>query len=174
MSRSCGCLAKEIISRMQTGDFKYGEAETRSIPEYKIWCNMKQRCLNPRNNHFDRYGGRGITISPEWIASFGTFLADMGPWPGTGYSIERVNNESGYCKENCRWATDKEQARNKRNNRLITHGGKTQTMAAWAEETGLLLITIWTRIHKGWPVDRALTTYPRNSMAKKLAGATRK
>jgi hypothetical protein len=156
LSGSCGCLQKEVSAKRQIGDFKYGETETRSIPEYKIWENMKQRCLNSRNNHFDRYGGRGITVCPEWISSFDTFLADMGPWPGTGYSIERVNNGSGYCKDNCRWATRKEQGRNKRNNRLVHHGGKTKTIAEWAEVAGLPYITIWTRIRKGWPMEEVL------------------
>lgn len=82
-------------------------------PEYRSWDNMIQRCTNPNYPWFFRYGGRGITVCARWL-SFVNFLADMGPRPGKGWSIERKNNDLGYSPQNCCWATASQQAINKR------------------------------------------------------------
>lgn len=87
-------------------------------PLYNIWTGMKNRCLNPKDDQFSSYGGRGITISDRWL-SFRTFVWEIGPRPSKKHSVERINNDAGYCKENCRWATAKEQGANKRNNIYI-------------------------------------------------------
>jgi hypothetical protein len=79
---------------------------------YAAWRGMKDRCLNPKDKGFPRYGGRGITVSRAWRDSFTTFLADMGECPD-GLSIERIDNDRGYEKGNCKWATPKEQANNR-------------------------------------------------------------
>lgn len=103
---SCGCFAKEEkIKRMQ----KHGLANTRT---YNIWIAIKQRCLNPKNTSYENYGKRGITIPNEWLV-FENFYKDMGEAP-ENKSIERVNNEKGYSKENCIWAGRSEQNINKR------------------------------------------------------------
>lgn len=109
-TRSCGCLHHEIaISACKT----HGKSKTR---EYKIWQGIKDRCLNAANTSYADYGARGITVDPAWM-SFSVFLADMGDAP-KGYSIDRINNNAGYSKNNCRWATQQEQCRNKRTSKL--------------------------------------------------------
>jgi hypothetical protein len=92
------------------------------LSEYIIWKAMKQRCLNPRNNNYKNYGGRGIKLSERWIDSFMNFYADMGPRPSPRHSIERKNNDGNYEPGNCRWATRAEQAMNKRQVKLASSG----------------------------------------------------
>lgn len=147
-TRSCGCFTRDRVTT-------HGLSRT---PEYAAWKNMKGRCFCPTDAAFDRYGGRGITVCDEWKTSFTAFLRDMGPRPGPEYTIERKNNDLGYSKENCEWATVKTQDRNKRNNRVLTFDGRTQCMAAWAEECGMDRETFGNRIRHGWSVERALNT----------------
>lgn len=102
---SCGCIAKENKSKRMK---KHGMAQTRI---YDVWVGMKQRCLNPKNVNYHRYGGSGVGISEEWM-SFENFFMDMGDAP-EGYSIERIDNNKGYEKDNCKWADRSEQNINK-------------------------------------------------------------
>ena len=141
----------------------------RQTPTYQCWSHMIQRCTNPKSRDYPRYGGRGITVCERWL-TFANFLADMGPVPFPGAQIERGENSLGYFKDNCRWATAKEQARNRRSSRVLTHAGRSQTAAAWAEETGIPQTTISMRIdHYGWEVSRALTTPVDPAKRKKSA-----
>lgn len=126
-------------------------------PEYSVWCGMKQRCLNENAHHFCHYGGRGITIAPEWVDSFWRFLADIGPRPGKEFTLDRIDNDGNYEPGNCRWVKRKTQNRNSRSNRLLTFNGKTQSMSAWAEEVGISYGTLKSRFRAGWTVERALT-----------------
>lgn len=82
--------------------------------EYQIWCDVKQRCSNIKNRSYKNYGGRGITVCDEWKESFLNFYRDMGPRPSKNHSIDRIDNEKGYFKENCRWASHTTQSNNKR------------------------------------------------------------
>jgi len=107
-SKSCGCLLKELASKRS---FKHGL--TKSI-EYHSWQAMKDRCLNINSNEYSYYGGRGIKVCNRWVNSFKDFYEDMGKRPSVKHTIERLNNELGYFKENCYWATKKEQANNTR------------------------------------------------------------
>jgi hypothetical protein len=126
---------------------------------------MKQRCNNPKNTHYARYGGRGITYDPAWN-KFENFLQDMGEKPDHRMELDRINNEDNYCKENCRWATRKEQTRNrggKRATRLYTFNGKTMCIADWAKEIGITPQSLQKRLNKGWPLELALSPEKRDS-----------
>ena len=104
-TESCGCINREMISKR---NYKHGMAKTIT---YISWYSMKTRCLNKNRKYYYRYGGRGITICPEWLNSFTNFLADMGERP-KGKTLDRKDNNGNYCKSNCRWATAKQQRLN--------------------------------------------------------------
>lgn len=127
-------------------------------PTYMAWLAMKRRCTNPNAQNFYLYGGRGITFDKSWD-NYKTFLTDMGEKPDKKYSLERINNELGYSKENCKWADRYTQANNKRNNRFLEFDGRRMTLAQWSRETGIRVGTIWARIEvQGWTIHDALTT----------------
>jgi hypothetical protein len=119
---------------------------------------MMERCHNRSNKDYPDYGGRGIRVCERWRA-FAAFFADMGVRPSLAHSIDRYpNNDGNYEPGNCRWATSKEQARNKRNNRILRHGGRAATIAEWAEITGLPGGTIQARVTQlRWSVADALS-----------------
>lgn len=144
--KSCGCLNAERIT-------KHGMA---TLPVYRVWIQMRSRCRNPNDDSFHNYGGRGIMVCPEW-ENFGTFHKDMGPRP-KGCTLDRIDNNGPYSKENCRWATYKEQLNNRRNNRMLTVFGRTQTFSQWADECGIPWTTLRSRIERyGWPLEQAVT-----------------
>ena len=124
-------------------------------PTYISWAQMKSRCLNPKNIGWHRYGGRGIQVCERW-KSFENFLADMGTKP-RGASLERVNNDGHYEPSNCRWATKREQALNRRSTHWLEHNGKRMSIRGWALEIGISEDALGQRIKAGWSLDRALT-----------------
>lgn len=127
--------------------------KTMVRPEYNAWQAMRARCLNPNHPAYKNYGGRGITVCDEWLGPGGKarFLADMGPRPSPEHSLDRINNDGPYCKDNCRWATQKQQCNNTRRNHRITIDGVTRTVTEWAEFRGLKLITLHFRLaRRGW------------------------
>lgn len=146
---SCGKCSKR-------NKIKHGHARQEyKTREWKIWAGMRKRCENPRCPGFKDYGGRGISICERWN-EYKFFLEDMGPCP-LGFTLERKDNEKGYSKENCKWATPKEQARNRRNTHLIEINGVRKSVAEWAEESGLSRSTIIQRERKGLAMDKLLS-----------------
>jgi len=143
---------------------------------YKSWHMMISRCENKRNGRYPRYGGRGIRVCAEW-KYFPTFLewADKnGYWPdGT---IERVNNDGDYCPNNCRWATLKDQSRNRSNTILYEYNGESRCLPEWAEIYSLKTITLVCRVRRqGWTMKRALNERPQEKdKSITISGRTQK
>lgn len=150
-TQSCGCLVKR---RMATLNRTHGKSKT---PLYRVWRGMIARCEDGNSPHFKYYGGRGITVCAEWRNSFETFERDMGAGYRAGLSIDRVDNDRGYSASNCRWATDTQQSRNRRFNRLITFEGETRCLSEWAELVGIKASTLRERLRRGWSPERTLT-----------------
>ncbi len=155
-SASCGCATVESSRiRMTT----HGKSKT---PEYKAWCLMKARCLNPSSEDFALYGGRGIEVCGRWLEGdggadgFECFLDDMGPKPHPRASIDRIDPNGNYEPGNCRWASPVEQANNKRTNVLVVLDGETVTLAEAARRRGANYKAFAARIRRGMPLERAL------------------
>lgn len=157
-TKSCGC---NLIPSHTTHGMAYS-------PEYKAWMMIKERCFDPNCENWERYGGRGITICPEWADDFSAFLAHVGRRPRPSDSIERIDNDGNYEPGNVKWATKKEQARNRRSNVLLTYNNETMTLIEWSERTGFSHATISQRLRRGMTVEQALTTplmkiYPKKA-----------
>ncbi len=151
-TQSCGCFNKEIITK-HGHNSKNGKSKV-----YETWAQIIQRCNNPKNKRYKDYGGREINVCQQWLR-FENFLEDMGDPPTENHSIDRINNNKGYYKENCRWITPKEQARNRRDNLFIQHNGKTKLLIELCEKYSIPYRTVWDRIYKNnWSVDKALIT----------------
>ncbi len=148
-TRSCGCLNKELTILRSTTHRMAGSRE------YNSWREMKTRCCNEKSRNYKYYGGRGITICDRWLNSFQNFYEDMGEKP-KGLTIERINNNGNYKPSNCRWATRKEQGNNKRNNHILNCGRLSLTVAQWARILDIKAHILYTRIYRGWSVERTL------------------
>lgn len=165
-TRSCGCLQPEIVTAR---NFRHGLAKKGQwCVEYRPWAAMIQRCYNPDCKGFKYYGGRGITVCPEWRNSFAAFIRDMGSRP-SGSSLDRINNDGNYscgrcpvCRKNgwppnCRWADRTTQSRNSRHAHKLTAHRKTMCLSAWSEETGIPYSTIKWRLRMGWSAERIVS-----------------
>jgi hypothetical protein len=141
-------------SGINNPNYKHGGKGTRL---YSIWANMKTRCSNPKHMHFDRYGGRGITVCDEWKNDFQAFYDwAMSHGYSDDLSIDRIDNDKGYSPDNCRFIPMSIQNQNKRNVILLTYGGETLSTAQWEKRLGLGKNTISTRYHKGWSTEECL------------------
>lgn len=164
-SKSCGCYQKDLIAQVGKSHATHGLSHTRL---YAIWNGMVRRCHNPKAQRYDDYGGRGITVCDEWKNDFMAFRE----WAlSNGYrddlSIDRKDNDKGYSPENCRWATDLDQANNMSSNKLLTYNGKTQNMKQWSEELGISYMALICRFERGWSVEKALST-PTSTQERNL------
>ena len=136
-TKSCGCYREEV---RPTQRLKHGYRHTRI---YGVYGKMKERCCNPNNPSYPRYGGRGITICDEWLndpKAFCEWAYANGYREDASYgecTIERIDNSKGYSPENCKIANEKEQANNRRTNLLIEHNGETKTLAQWRDYFGM-------------------------------------
>jgi hypothetical protein len=144
-------------------NYKHGctvvKGRDSSNPEWRAhvsWLKMKSRCLDHNNKDFMGWGGRGISFDPRW-AEFAAFYADMGA-PPDGLTLDRIDNNAGYSKANCRWATRKEQNRNKRSNHYLTFNGESRIISEWAEHLGVASRLLRVRLNRGWSVERTLST----------------
>lgn len=136
------------------GNYKHGMRRTRI---YNIWRSMRQRCSNSKCKNYKHYGGKGITVCPEW-EDFQTFHK----WAVEhGYSdeltIDRIDVNGNYEPSNCRWVSYKIQANNKSDSKFIEVNGISHTIAEWGDITGIQKATIWARLNKGWSTERAIT-----------------
>lgn len=146
-NKSCGCLAK-------TNAIKHNASSTK---EYITWSNIKARCTNHNSNGYKNYGKRGITVCKKWINSFENFYKDMGNCP-EGFSIERVENNKGYFKENCIWASSKTQAMNRRSNFIVKYKEIEKPLKQWCEDLELDYAKVFARIRKlNWTIEKALS-----------------
>lgn len=149
-TRSCGCLKDESI-----GNWKHGKKDTS---EYGAWSGAIQRCTNPNNNAYPRYGGRGIGIFDGWLGKHGfeNFYAYMGPKPTPEHSLDRwPDNNGNYEPGNVRWGTDEQQRRNKGNNRWIEADGRMMIMADWAKHFGMRTQNLYRDLKK-WSIEEII------------------
>ncbi len=151
-TRSCGCLSADTAVRVHT---KHGHSRrSNSSKTYRTWESMLSRCTCKTDPRYTTYGGIGIDVCDKW-RKFENFLEDMGEKP-EGLTLDRVDNNLGYSKENCRWATQIEQSNNTRRNIFYIYNGITRTLKAWCRELNLNYHTVRARLQKGMPFEDAI------------------
>lgn len=160
-TKSCGCYRREYTSNTKG---KHYQTKTRL---YQIWCGIKERCFLNNTKTYEDYGGRGITICPEWLGEHG--FENFAKWAySSGYderkngeecSIDRIDVNGNYEPSNCKWSNKKEQMNNMRKNFRVEYKGKVKTLAQWVEELNLPYHTVYSRIKRwGWTVEKAFET----------------
>lgn len=153
-TKSCGCEKRNAGKQTKT----HGMSDA---VEYGIWFGMKKRCENEKCSNFANYGGRGIKVCDRWRSSFSNFYEDMGQRPSPKHSIDRIDNDGDYCKENCKWSTRTEQSQNRRNNVVLLFNGESKLMAEWERSLGLSKGRLCWRLKNGWTVEEALSSPAR-------------
>ena len=142
---SCGCYFVDMVSKNDV------PSEYKATRLYTIWQRMLYRCTNKNSNRYYRYGGRGIKVCSEWSEDFMSFYQwAMSHGYKDSLTLDRIDFNGDYTPSNCRWATAKEQMRNREDNHLITYNGETKCVTEWSEQYGLNAQTIFTRIYMGW------------------------
>ena len=160
-TKSCGCQNKFYTNNPQR---THGMTHT---PEYTAWCDMKTRCYNPNSNRYKQYGGRGIKVCDRWLHSFENFFKDMGARPSNEYSLDRIDVDGNYEPNNCRWATEQQQANNKTTNRFLAYNNEEHTVSEWARIIGISPKLMQERISNGWTVEKCITYgKPKNNVLK--------
>lgn len=161
--KSCGCYLRHnaLLIRNKKHGLSYHAT-------YTSWRCMIERCRNPKTYSWQYYGGRGIKVCDSW-KNFSNFKNDMGQRPA-GASLDRIDVNGDYCKENCRWATIEQQFSNTRRSRHVTLNGERLTVSQWARRCGLSAGTLWARLNTGWTAEEALTLPLRQGSRKPLLG----
>jgi hypothetical protein len=155
-TKSCGCLIVDTFRETGRNRKTHGQSYSSL---YSIWRGMIKRCSRLKNSNYAWYGGRGISVCGEWDVFENFFewnksLGELGY--KQGLSLDRIDNEAGYSPDNCRWATAVTQARNKRNNLLVTINNETKCVAAWADIFNINRYVVYTRIRNGWEINEKL------------------
>ncbi len=137
---------------------KYGKWKNPSATRtYNSWSSMRSRCYREKDRCFELYGGRGIKVCEQWINNYDNFFNDMGECP-ENMSLDRINCDQGYDKDNCRWVTMKTQQNNRRNNFIVEFNNRKLSLTEWSKITGLNSDTIWKRLIRwNWAIEKALT-----------------
>lgn len=163
----CTCGRSRIVAEPELKRLRVTHCDRRrGVPrgrEYTSYSAMKARCYQVGNKEYRNYGGRGIVVCDRWISGFGCdtgfecFLEDMGPIPGPGYSIEREDSDGNYTPDNCCWATNLQQARNKRRSIRVSYQGKMMPLKEAAEKIGIPYQTLRDRLFRyGMSPERAM------------------
>lgn len=150
-TQSCGCYRKYTSIE---SNITHGKRNTRL---YNTWAHMKQRCYNKNNKRYNDYGGRSIKVCDEWKDDFQAFY----DWAmNNGYkdnlTIDRIDVNGSYSPDNCRWITNDEQQRNKRNTKYVTYKGVTKSLTDWCESLGLNYDNVKQRLYHGWTIEKSL------------------
>lgn len=148
--QSCGCLQRELVAKRST---THG---MRKTTEYRIWTHIKQRCYSKANKDYYKYGARGIYVCDRWLNSFENFYHDMGPRPSDKHSIDRIDNDGPYSPGNCRWATARQQANNRKNNVRIKHNGEIKTVSQWARHFNVRRDFLANRLAQGQSLEEII------------------
>lgn len=179
---SCGKTVQPLGRHLSRGLKSCGHVQRTAggksrTAEYQAHYSMLDRCMNPSHDSWEHYGGRGITVCDEWRnggyvdgvwqSGFDLFYAHVGPRPGAGYSLGRLNNDGHYVPGNVAWQTATDQARNRRNNRKLAHGGVTKCLVEWGAELDVAPESLARRIDRGWDPETALSA-PKLSKLRSL------
>jgi len=150
-TQSCGCLAKMV----QPSNLIHGMSSSK---EYFVWQAIKKRCLTKRHPAYRNYGGRGISISKEWVESFAAFIAHVGPRPNPSDTIDRIDNDGNYEPGNVRWVSRSENNSNRRNTIFVIVDGQKVPLSMAVKINGKPYNVVKNRLDRGWHVDMALTS----------------
>lgn len=160
-TRSCGCLQKEKAAKNGADQFiTHGlsrDVNHKKTRLFRIWTGIKTRCFNTKAREYGSYGGRGILLCIEWLdfKIFHTWALNNGY--RENLTIERKNNNLGYSPDNCEWIPKGAQAYNRRNTSLIEYNGESKPMSLMAKAYNLTTQTLFSRLERGWTIEKALT-----------------
>jgi len=161
-TKACRCVTRKHLKEKC---FKHGMSHTKF---WNVWCEIRRRCYNKNTRSYKDYGGRGINVCEKWL-KFENFYKDMykdyekhiKQFGKKNTSIERINNEGNYKKNNCKWATQLEQANNKRNNLLITYNKKTMSLSQWANSLKIKSSTLrYFIVDKKLSIEQVIVNFP--------------
>lgn len=158
MCPACGrTIEKRLDAGLKSYSCGFHYHNMRWTKTYSSWSAMLHRCFRKKHPHYWRYGGSGITVCSRWM-NFKEFLYDMGEMPDDKSCIDRIDTSKGYYRENCRWATYKENNNNMVSNKVLTYNGNTMTMSQWAENCGIKYTTFRERLSRGWSLEKTIET----------------